>query len=135
MKIIKNLQEYKEFIQSTYDDFKCDEDWMDFFGFELKWDEDTGEILETIEEYQGEIKLIPKSFPCVLSYECNKLWNRLGGDYIDYHIDFMSLDEIRNELFDIDILKMRNLTKEEQDSLYKSLEEINVDTGIQLFNL
>ena len=98
MKIIKNLQEYKQFIQSTYDDFKCDEEWQDYFGFELKWDEDTGKILETIEEYQGEIKLIPKSFPCVLSYECNKSWNRLGGDYVERYFDFISLDEIRNEL-------------------------------------
>ena len=98
MKIIKNLQEYKQFIKSTYDDFKCDEDWMDFFGFDLKWNEETGEILETIEEYNGEIKLIPKSFPCVLSYNCNKSWGRLSGYVIERYIDFISLDEIKNEL-------------------------------------
>ena len=28
MKTIKNLQEYKQFIQSTYDDFKCDEEMV-----------------------------------------------------------------------------------------------------------
>lgn len=56
------------------------------------------------------------------------------GDLIEYIVDtidkyIIKSDDIPSVLF----ADMRNLTKEEQDSLYKALDNISIDTGIQLF--
>lgn len=95
-KVIKNYDQYKQFIQSTFDDFECPEEWEYFFDFRLKWDEETGEILETLEEYQGEIKNCPEEFPCILWYtnETEEGTARVGGDLIVRQLDWISVREI-----------------------------------------
>lgn len=94
-KIINNIDEYKEFINSVQNEFECIESWQDFFGFELKWNEETGELLEIIQEYQGEIKNKPDKFPCILY--SNIIWvgsNRLSASKDLHIIDFIDLEGI-----------------------------------------
>lgn len=73
LKQINNKREMIEFIKSTKSHFGNQEDWEEWFGFELKWDENTGEILETIDEYVnrgGTFCSVPESwaYPIVISY-------------------------------------------------------------------
>ena len=39
------------FIERTENFFKCVEDYELYYGFERKWNEETGETLETVREY------------------------------------------------------------------------------------
>ncbi len=77
---INNLKEYKNLLQSLYDNFSCEEEWESYFGFELKWDEDTGEVLETLEEYQGNIEVAPEEneYPIVCVYAFDETFDRFG---------------------------------------------------------
>lgn len=99
-KIIKDYEQYKQFIQSTFDDFGCPEEWEDFFDFKLKWNEETGELLETIEEYQGIIRNCPESFPCVLWYtnDTEIGMARVGGDLTVRQLDWIGVDSIISEI-------------------------------------
>lgn len=65
---INNYNEYKELLEYLSDCFDCNEDWEYFFGFKLKWDENTGNVLETLKEYKGEIEYCPERFPCIVYY-------------------------------------------------------------------
>lgn len=78
---INSKQEMIEFIKSVKNNFGCNEDWEEFFGFHLAFDEETGEILETIEEYEGEIENIPdeNEYPIVLAYFNAKEYDRWGS--------------------------------------------------------
>lgn len=77
---INSKQEMIEFIKSVKDDFDCNEDWEELFGFHLAFDEETGEILETIDEYKGDFENIPEEneYPVVLSYINEKGFDRWG---------------------------------------------------------
>lgn len=81
LQIINNKDEMIQFIKSKHNDFGCNEDWEYFFGFELKWDRETGEILETIDEYQGEFTKIPKDeeYPVVVAYNIERTYDRFGN--------------------------------------------------------
>ena len=63
---INNYNEYKKFVESVKEEFECIEDWEYFFGFNLKWNEETGEVLETMEEYEGDIEYKPEKYPCII---------------------------------------------------------------------
>ena len=93
--IIKNYDDYKLFIESVYDDFNCDEEWESFFGFHLKWNEETGEVLETLQEYKGKIKNCPKEFPVVVWYTNDIQQNyRMGANINTRQLDWISFDRI-----------------------------------------
>lgn len=57
------------------------------------------------------------------------------GDLLDYIIDTIDRYIVKEQSCNKDILfaDMRNLTEEEQNSLYKALDDMSIDTGIQLF--
>ena len=71
LNIIKSENEMVSFIDKAENFFDCIEDYEAYFGFERKWDEDTGDILETVKEYYdrgGEFKDIPDKYPCVIYF-------------------------------------------------------------------
>ncbi len=71
LNIIKSKEEMIWFIENTENFFDCPESYETYFGFERKWDEITGDILESTREYYnrgGEFKNIPNKFPCVIYF-------------------------------------------------------------------
>ena len=69
--IAKLANEMIEFIEKTERFFDCPEEYESYFGFERKWDEGTGEILEATREYYdrgGRFVNIPDKFPCVIYF-------------------------------------------------------------------
>ena len=69
--IIKSKEEMVEFIEQTENFFGCPEDYERFYGFERRWDEETGKIQETTREYYnrgGCFKNIPDKYPCVIYF-------------------------------------------------------------------
>ena len=71
LNIIKSENEMIEFVEKTEHFFSCSEEYEDYFGFERKWNEETGEILETTREYYdrgGKFTNIPDKYPCVIYF-------------------------------------------------------------------
>lgn len=71
LNIIKSKEEMIQFIEKTECFFDCPENYESYFGFERKWNENTGDILETVREYYnrgGEFNYIPDKFPCVIYF-------------------------------------------------------------------
>ena len=71
LNIIKSENELIEFIEMAEHFFRCPEEYEDYFGFERKWDEGTGEILESTREYYdrgGRFINVPDKFPCVIYF-------------------------------------------------------------------
>lgn len=71
LSIIKSENEMIDFIEKAQNLFDCPEDYEAYFGFERKWDEDTGDILESVKEYcdrGGKFKNIPDKYPCVIYF-------------------------------------------------------------------
>lgn len=95
MNIIKSKSEMISFISKVSQFFECPEDYERYFGFERKWNEETGDILETVEEYYergGEFNNIPDRYPCVIYFGLADLdtyvrqnidlkWIYIGGVY------------------------------------------------------
>ena len=74
MNIIKSLDDMIAFIEKTENFFGSPEDYEQYYGFEKKWDEETGEILETVREYYnrgGTFTNIPTQYPCVIRFDWN----------------------------------------------------------------
>ena len=94
LNIIKSEEEMIQFIEKTENFFGCVEEYEAYYGFERKWDEETGEVLETVREYynrDGKFENIPDKYPCVIyfsyvnltSVHCdndNLLWIYIGED-------------------------------------------------------
>lgn len=71
LNIIESENKMIEFIEKTEHFFDCPEEYESYFGFERKWDEGTGEILETTREYydrDGRFINIPDKYPCVIYF-------------------------------------------------------------------
>lgn len=71
LNIIRSEKEMVDFIDKVQNFFGCPEDYEAYFGFERNWDEATGDILETIQEYYargGKFKDIPDKYPCVIYF-------------------------------------------------------------------
>lgn len=94
LNIIKSENEMIEFIENAENFFDCPEEYEAYFGFERKWDEETGEILETVREYYdkgGRFTNIPNKFPCViyfgiLDFDGRRMRNeKLDWIYIGQH--------------------------------------------------
>ena len=74
MNIINSLDDRILFIEKTQNFFGSPEDYEWYYGFERNWDEDTGEILETVREYYdrgGTFANIPTEYPCVIRFDLN----------------------------------------------------------------
>ena len=74
MNIIKSLDDMISFIEKTENFFSSPEDYEEYYGFERNWDEETGEILETVKEYYnrgGVFTNIPTKYPCVIRFDWN----------------------------------------------------------------
>lgn len=72
MNIISSMDDMVTFIERTENFFGCPEDYEAYFGFERKWDEDTGDILETVRECHnrgGKFTNIPTEYPCVIRFD------------------------------------------------------------------
>ena len=71
LNIIKSGNEMIRFVEKTEHFFRCPEEYESYFGFERKWDEGTGEILEATREYYdrgGKFTNIPDKYPCVIYF-------------------------------------------------------------------
>lgn len=71
LNIIESENKMIEFIEKTEHFFRCPEEYEDYFGFERKWDVETGEILETTRKYYdrgGTFTNIPNKYPCVIYF-------------------------------------------------------------------
>lgn len=92
LNIIKNKDEMIDFIDKVSCFFNSIERYECYFGFERKWDESTGDILETVQEYYnrgGEFTHIPDKYPCVIyfglmDFNCvrSETYDRLEWIYI-----------------------------------------------------
>lgn len=74
-----NRSDFIQFVNDTKKDFDCVENWEYNFGFQLNWNKDTGEILETLDEWlqdkNNRMKYEPNSYPCTCYY-----LNEIGRD-------------------------------------------------------
>ena len=74
MNIIKSIDEMIEFIEKTANFFGSPEEYEEYYGFERNWNEETGEILETVRDYYnrgGVFTNIPTKYPCVIRFDWN----------------------------------------------------------------
>lgn len=75
LNIISSMDDMVSFINKSETMFNCTEDFEMYWGFERNWNEDTGDILETTEEYYkrgGEFENIPDEFPCAIYFDWEK---------------------------------------------------------------
>lgn len=84
LKLIKSPQEMFDFIKSVQNDFDSIEEYEEWFDFSLNWDETTGEILETIDDYTdrgGWFGDVPRKneYPVVICYINEKSRDRYGN--------------------------------------------------------
>lgn len=71
LNIIESEDKMIDFIEKTKYFFGCQEEYESYFGFQRKWNEETGEILESTREYYdkgGKFNNIPDKFPCVIYF-------------------------------------------------------------------
>lgn len=71
LNVINSEEEMIQFIEKTENFFGCVEEYEAYYGFERKWDEETGEVLETLREYYnrgGKFENIPDRYPCVIYF-------------------------------------------------------------------
>lgn len=74
MNIIKSLDEMIEFVAITENFFDTQENYEEYYGFHRNWNENTGEILETVKEYYnrgGTFTNAPTKYPCVIRFDWN----------------------------------------------------------------
>lgn len=88
LNIIKSENDMIDFIEKAQYFFECPEEYESYFGFERKWDEGTGEILETTIEYYdrgGKFNNIPDKFPCVIYFGIVDFdGNRMNDEKLDW---------------------------------------------------
>ena len=78
LNVIHSEEEMIQFIEKTENFFGCVEEYEAYYGFERKWDEETGEVLETVREYynrSGKFENIPDKYPCVIYFAYVNLMN------------------------------------------------------------
>lgn len=79
LNVINSEEEMIQFIEKTESFFDCVEEYEAYYGFERKWDEETGEVLETVREYynrSGKFENIPDKYPCVIYFAYTDLDNK-----------------------------------------------------------
>lgn len=94
MRYVADKSEYIKLIdyinRNVFRDYQVAEE---FFGFQLEYDEETDRYTQTILEYNGDIRLCPKSFPVVVSYWFDKVKDRVGDSKIQYW-DWATVEEL-----------------------------------------
>ena len=83
LSIIKSETEMIDFIEKVHNFFGCPEDYEAYFGFERNWDEETGDILESVKEYHergGEFKEVPDKYPSVIYFGVADFDGNRGND-------------------------------------------------------
>lgn len=93
LNIIKSENEMIDFIENTKSFFECPEEYESYFGFERKWNEETGQILESTKEYYdrgGIFNNIPDKFPCVIYFG---IVDFDGGRMNDEKMDWIYIGE------------------------------------------
>lgn len=85
---IESENEMIDFIDKVQNFFGCPEDYEAYFGFERNWDEETGDILESVKEYYdrgGKFENIPDRYPCVIYFGVVDFdGNRLCDEKMDW---------------------------------------------------
>ena len=97
-----NRNDFIQFANDIKEDFGCVEDWEYNFGFQLNWNKDTGEILETLDEWSQDknnrMKYEPNSYPCTCYYLNETSSDKFGTtkcfifDYVE-DLEFSCNDE------------------------------------------
>jgi hypothetical protein len=85
-KLARNYREYLNICKSVYLDTDDDAPfsdlwkWENFFDAKIRYNEDTGEALETIESFIGPIKNKPNhsEYPVIVAYMFDKSEDRQG---------------------------------------------------------
>ena len=93
LNIIKSKDDMINFIENVQNFFECVEDYETYFGFERKWNEETGDILETVREYYnrgGNFNDIPDKYPCVVYFG---VVDYDGGRMYDEKLDWIYIGE------------------------------------------
>lgn len=93
LNIIKSEEEMIDFVEKIEHFFGSPEEYESYFGFERRWDEETGEVLETVREYYdrgGDFKHIPDKFPCVIYFG---IVDYDGGRMYDEKLDWIYIGE------------------------------------------
>lgn len=87
LNIIKSFDDMITFIEKTQNFFGSPEDYENYYGFCRNWDENTGEILETVREYYnrgGSFANVPDKYPAVIRFDWNLKdeleWIYIGKD-------------------------------------------------------
>lgn len=91
LNIIKSENEMINFIENAKNFFGCPENYESYFGFERRWNEETGDVLESVKEYYnrgGKFENIPDKYPSVIyfgvvDFDCERITDdKLNWIYI-----------------------------------------------------
>ena len=93
---LNNRNDFVKFVKTKRDDFDCIEDWENFFGFQLQYDDETESYIETVEEFaqNGYFDNEPTDFPCILYYVISKSFDSLGSIDIEVY-DWIPLSDLK----------------------------------------
>ena len=79
---MKSHEDFINFLISIENEFDCPEEFERCFGFQRNFDENTGEILESVKEYDertnGKFKGEPVSYPSVIYFVNDSGNDRFG---------------------------------------------------------
>ncbi len=136
-----NRLDFLAFVEDCQHCFGNVEEWEDFFGFGMKYDEDTGEPLETFKDFvdrNGHIVEEPDSYPaiafCIIENERDRFGtNRIRVFTYVTDVDFEEADEaetnpnssIFNECYSnyVNRFDVEELPKEFKESIYTFIHD------------
>lgn len=136
-----NRLDFLAFVEDCQHLFGNVEEWEDFFGFGMKYDEETGEPLETFKDFidrNGHIVEEPDSYPaiafCIIENERDRFGtNRIRVFTYVTDMDFEEEDEAETNpsnsllhgcyLNHVNEFDIEELPKEFKDSIYKFIED------------
>lgn len=98
LNIISSFESLVAFMKRTENLFGCGTYFEHYYGFkkEREWDYETGDVLETTDEYvskygmDGFTDKIPKDYPCVIYFDYDDLFKYASG------LDWISLDVLNS---------------------------------------
>ena len=108
---VKSHEDFVNFVISVEDNFDCPEEFERCFGFERKFDENSGEILESVKEYnerKGFFGHEPLSYPSVIYFINESGEDRFG--------------KTRLRIYDYQAIPMKEL--EPEFTRYRKFKEI-----------
>lgn len=69
--VINSIEEMINFVEKSENFFGSPEEYEEYYGFQRNWNEETGEILESVREYYnrgGRFTELPEQYPCVVYF-------------------------------------------------------------------